>query len=88
MRSCSMFSLAVVALAFVSLTGCAHTGTTVRATGLTGENAPITQAMKAAGTEAGTGYAKRVASPIADALLKAPEGMEAAQASGYAKRAQ
>lgn len=83
MRSCSLFSMAVVALSFVSLTGCAHTGM-VQATSLPGENAPVVNAMNAAGMSGGT-YAKRVAatstSPIAEA-------MEATQAAGYAKRAQ
>jgi hypothetical protein len=75
--------MAVVALSFVSLTGCAHSGM-VQATSLHSDNAPVVNAMNAAGMSGGT-YAKRVAatstSPIAEA-------MEATQAAGYAKRAQ
>ena len=84
MRSCQLFSLAVVALSFVSMTGCAHAGLSqATATGLTGENAPIMHAMKAAGasTSASTGYTKHAESPIAAAMNAAAQG-------GYTKKAQ
>lgn len=83
MRSCQLFSLAVVALSFMSMTGCASTGLAqATATGLTGENAPVTQAMAAAGTgNAVAGYHKQAVSPIAAAMAQAAEG-------AYAKKAQ
>lgn len=84
MRACSLFSMAVVALSFVSLTGCAHAGM-VGASSLNHEHAPIVSAMNAAGAAGSSGYAKRVASTDASPLAQA---MEAAAGDGYAKRAQ
>lgn len=84
MRSCQLFSLAVVALSFMSMTGCASTGLAqATATGLTGENAPVTQAMAAAGVGNGAaaGYHKQAVSPIAAAMAQAAQG-------DYTKKAQ
>ena len=82
MRSCQLFSMAVVALSFVGLTGCAHAGQV--ATDLSGAEAPIVATMRAAGNGdavSGQGYAKRAESPIEQAMGEAAQG-------GYAKRAQ
>jgi hypothetical protein len=70
MRSCQLFSLAVVALSFVSMTGCAHVGL-VKASGLSGENAPIMKVMRSAAAETAQGFKKVPASPITGAMLKA-----------------
>lgn len=89
MHACSKFSLAVLALSFVSLTGCAHlNGSQVTATGLSGANSPVMQAMQAAGNAGtveasaeapATRYVKRAASPI-EAAMTQTQG-------GYAKQA-
>lgn len=55
MRTCQLFSLAVVAVSMISLSGCA-TPASSKATGLSGANSPIQQAMEA---EAAGGFAKR-----------------------------
>lgn len=88
MHACSKFSLAVLALSFVSLTGCAHLSSQVTATGLSGANSPVMQAMEAAGNAGtveasaeapATRYVKRAASPIEAAMTQAQ--------GGYAKQA-
>ena len=45
MRSCQLFSLAVVALSVVSMTGCAHAGLSQAAASGTDLNAPVVSAM-------------------------------------------
>ena len=55
MRVCQLFSLAVVAVSMITLSGCA-TPATLKATGVSGANTPISQAMEAHATD---GFAKR-----------------------------
>ena len=69
MRTCSQFSLAVVALSFLAMTGCAHTGAS-QSPALSGANTPLMTIMGAAGKgeTAKAGYAKHPQSPIAEAM--------------------
>lgn len=55
MRVCQLFSLAVVAVSMITLSACA-TPAGSKATGLSGANSPIQQAMEA---ETTAGFAKR-----------------------------